>query len=709
MKVTKSNIRTKLIALVALLFNLLMVATLFVVPPADGYEPSLYDAYPWFFWVFVLGAFFMGQLAIFRSARSGYDGDRSWVFGLASLFIVNAVLIFMPYIRGYALYGRSDVMTHLGYIHHITADGVVGSGNIYPNMHILVRILAFATGLEPSQVINLLPPIFSMVYFGAMYLLVVRLFDDRSMVLFALAFVAIPVGGASHVLAVPYTISVLFVPFFLYLFVKEQQTNALTVRVALLVSLVAIIIYHPLTTLFLLAIFGLYYGIKLTRYFDDEHLGPTNVVSLSLAIFTAWYYNFAGIIYRFETILNVFLSQSGGDSTLQQYSSTVTETQPALLDLVKVGMFKYGTSGIEAALGLAFVVLALYLWRQDLFRPNIYTAFITIVFLAFVGVSVPFFVADLIVGVGRPLVFARITGTILAGLLFYLVWRFVGSSEDRLGIDVSMYAVVLFLVYLSVFSLYWSPLMSRTNNQVTDMELDGSEWLFEHRNQEMLINNFGINHGRFYDKEFGPYERPDTIRRSGALPPAHFNYTENPKLGQNYQQDTYLLLTQKGRVTYPAKFPGYESHWSFTPQDFDRVETDPSVTQFYTNGEFDGYYVDSVPTNGTAQTSTNETSSANAGNNTATTQTPTPTPEPTATARATSEPTATATQTSQSTPTQTPESTPTQTSESTPTQTPELTPTQTPEPTPTPTATPTTTPDSDSDGSDINGTAADPL
>jgi hypothetical protein len=310
-------------------------------------------------------------------------------------------------------------------------------------------------------------------------------------------------------------------------------------------------------------------------------------------VFATWYLNFAGIIYRFESVLNVFFADEGGTSTLDSYTSTVSRTSPELIDILRIATFKYGKSlvlFIFAGLFVATVVLQ-YLRNRRTTEMNIYVTVFAVCFGGFASGSLLFLVFDLIVGWGRPLMFANIFGLVLAGLFFYTLWSQLDSESRSTISDASYRGFVTVLVVLAVFTVYPSPYGSNMNPQVTEMEYEGTEWLFDHRVDNYQAEEFGISQRRFFEAQNGEQPLPDGIRREETLPPEHFNYTLYPTVGQSYTDNTYLLLTELGRITYPAKFPGYRQSWSFTPEDFNRVERDPTVTQFYDNGEFDAYFI----------------------------------------------------------------------------------------------------------------------
>jgi hypothetical protein len=592
----QTTYRSKLLVLVGLACLLAAVTVAILLPPARGYEMSVYDALPLPFWALATAGFLFSVFGIVTSAAE--PDDSVWRMGSVSVLLMNALLFLLPYIRGYALYGRADTLTHIGYIRTLIETGVVSGSNIYPNTHLVVATLSFATGLEPKAIVSVVPPLFSLVYFGSMYLLVTRLFDSRRRALLSLPFVLLPALGAYHLTLLPYRVSVLLVPFVLYLFVKQQRTGAFAVRAVLAVTVVAFVIYHPLTTVFILAFFGAWMLAKHLPLFTPEHARPTSVVSLLVAGFVSWYYNFVEMIIRFEIVYNSVFGLQEGQAPIQNYSSTVSRTSPELIDLIRIFVFRFGVPVLLLGLGSLFVVTMLVLWIRGRFDPDLFTVLFAVMMYAFAAGAAVFLTTDLIVGIDRPLRIAVLFAALLAGSVLSLGWNYVDSSHVGRGRRTSFYAslavIILLFVSLSTFSLYTSPLSSEKNSQVTEMELEGTEWTFQHWNDSRPIDDIGINHHRFYDAHYGLFDVPETVSTSDTTPPPRFNYTVRPTLGESYGEDHFLIVTELGRVTYPTKFPDYRRFWRYTPKNFDQLERDRTVSKVYDNGEFDLYAINST-------------------------------------------------------------------------------------------------------------------
>ncbi|WP_186313318.1 hypothetical protein [Halorubrum salsamenti] len=606
---------TKWLAAVGTACLLGAVWFLYRVPSATGYEVSIYRAYPTLFWVFLVAAMFVGQLVVLLAGTADGRDAADLLPGAALVVVPGFVLVLLPYVRGYPVYGRGDVLTHLGLLRDLPELGI--ALNIYPPTHILTQALSAATGLPEVNTINLLSPVFLAVYLGSMALLVDHLFDDARRRAFCLPVVLVPIGGSAHVTAVPFVLSVLLAPFLLYLLVKERGSHAVPVRALVLIAIAGVVVYHPLTAAFALVALGTYSVFNRVPVIRTQWSGLPNVTSLATVLFVSWYVKYTGIIVRFRNVVDDFLGPTGGSSPLQSTTETVERTSPDLIDLLKVALIQYGVDLLVFGLASTFFGIAVMLWYYRNERPAVFTfAYGSTTFL-FGLMATLFLTNDLIAGFGRPLLFGKLFAASFVGALFHLVWRRSDRIEVRTVVSVVFAGLLLVTIMLSVFGMFTSPIVFDKNHQVTEMELDGTEWLFENRDSDHLIDEQGIRHYRFYHYYYGTNQPDETIRWEGASPPDHYNYTVNERLGQSYDDDRYLLLPRAGRITYPERFPDYREQWRFVPEDFERLEVDRSVNRVYDNGEVNVYLVESGSAPAEADSGTDDTDMAAGGNETA--------------------------------------------------------------------------------------------
>ncbi len=594
MNSVSDGVETRWIAVVGFALLLVLTVILFLTPEANAYEISIYGAYPWYFWAIAAAGLVIGNVVIIRSAA---EGTSDWRYGLLLVLAVVALLVFLPSFRGYASFGRADVLSHIGFIRDIQNTGSIGDQNIYPNFHLLTLTLSHATGVDLPQIIMLMAGIgslFSILSFTALAFTVF----DRQRALLSLPFVMVLLTVQS----VPYVFSTFLVPFVLYIFVLERRKHAYHLRVALVLCVLSLVIYHPITSLFVLLIFGVYEVARLLN--RRELLGtdvgggadPVGTVPLSqllVSVFMLWYLTFDKIASRFVTVLRNVTSIGETGSPVATYSSTVSQYTPALVDLLRILFVRYGQAVIVLTIGcLSTVVFGVAASRRRLSSDVIRTMFVG-AFVLFTGFSVLFFLADLLVGFERPLLYAQFFGALLAGVFLSKIVRRVGF---RPSLNTAVYLIVAALVISSISGLYMSPLSISENQQVTEMELDGSKWYFESRSDEVDLAEFGIDTYRFRDALYGRYSfEDDQMITSNTDPvPAHFNYTEYDSLGASYDEDTYMILPTVGRIYYENLYPGYREFWNFNSSDFQRLNRDRSVSRVYTNGDYTVHRVDAT-------------------------------------------------------------------------------------------------------------------
>lgn len=570
------------------IFSLLgSILIIFQTPPAAGYEISIYDAFSPVFWALIIGSIFIGQLLLLlnRTKPSAVFEIRIGIF-----LIVLPVLILsaLPLLRGYPIYGRADILTHIGHVMDVQTIGM--SDNLYPPIHIMTVAISGATGISPITIYSLYPLLFTGSFLGGMYLFVSIFSKNKTQLLLILPIALLPIGGAIHGNMIPFSISLLLIPFILYLFIKEQVFQTQHTRVLLLFSIVGILLYHPLTGLFLGIIFSIFVVSQKTNRFTVISEGPSYIASFTLVVFAAWYTNYTGVIVRFRNIFEDLLGEDPGETELDATADILARTSPEISDILSIAFYSNGLDVMIYGLAGGFVCLGGYLWLKNEFTITVTEVMLGSSIFLFGFIGIVFLTNDFIVGFGRPLTFGKVIIAPLAGSFLYLV---IERSRIRSTLVLIFVILILFvLTYAAVFGLYHSPATANTNQQVTQMEIDGMEWFFSHRNEELLIEEFGIDQYRFDHMFHGANTTSTNIRRVETTPPPHFNYPEHDTFGESYVTDRYFLLPHLGRITYTERYPQYEEHWQFTPDDYHQLEHDSSVNRIYDNGDFQIYLID---------------------------------------------------------------------------------------------------------------------
>lgn len=583
----------------------LCVAVVAADPTAPSYEFSIFQAYPLAFWAGLVAAVLLGQVLILRNA---FEPDAEyWKLGAVLVGVVNVVLLALPHVR-YTLYGRGDVLTHVGFVRRILETGAIMETNYYPAIHVLSAQVAELTALAPKDAISLLPVVFSVVYLASTVYLLDRLTPSPVAFLVALSVGVLPLLGTGHVYAAPSAVSFLLVPLVVYLYLRLYDGEWFrTYAVAFVLVVLTLVPFHPLTFLYLLAVLlslrMAYAAAIRSDRFRLEVPGAIRSPTLLLGVvlFLWWYSSFTTTITTGLNVLGTVFGRAGG-GRFAHLADVTAEYSPSVVDVLTIGVARFGMLGLLA--GGAALLTAWYLLGSLRRDSPIESRVLALgaVFGVFLSLATVAFFVDLVFGYHR---FARpvyLTAPALFGIGLWFADRHVDRRRAR-QVGVGILAVCLVaLVVLTVLNLHLSPITRDTNKQVTAMEVEGSDWFFEHREEALFADELGFNQFRFYSLSAEevtreePYDivllaRERNVRHGGTAPPDHFGYDENDTAAAAYDDDRYVLLTEMGRDKYEELYPGYEPLWRFSPGDFRRLERDPAVDHVYDNGEFDVYYV----------------------------------------------------------------------------------------------------------------------
>ncbi|RZN13855.1 MAG: DUF1616 domain-containing protein, partial [Methanosarcinales archaeon] len=605
LKSSDENRVIKIIAIIAFSFIILALMIIARTPPASGYEISIYDVYPWYFWFFIITSIFMGQVILMKGALSSDKTDNLWILGFLAILTTNIILLFMPFVRGYATYGRGDVLTHIGYIKDILRTSSIGTNNFYPLDHILTASLSYITGISVEHTVNIIPPVFFLFYIISIYFLAKQVFERRDEVFFVLAFASILLFGNGNLIFAPSVQSFFLLPFILYLYFKSRgSTHALEFSILLIISLFLTVFFHPMTTLFLILVFlilefclFIYKNINKRQGIELPKLQKRNlfnVILISFITFFIWYFSFSAITGMFRGVLN-WLRYEIGKSEAETYFELITRTHAGLFDLIEVIVNGYGQIIILGFLSLIFLIYIFNIWRrhaeeQKLGFHHIFFSFGSLVFIV---LSVIFFFNDFIIGFGRVSKYTFFFSSFFVAMGFYLVFNKSRPSFNKQRFkSISLCVILILLLYFSTFNLYYSPIIKETNQQVCETEINGMTWFFDNRNEETLIQEVGLSQKRFYDAILGRLILSKNIRYGADTRPVdHFEYINKTSLGEYYKDQRYLLISIIGRISYPKLHPKYEEQWRFTPEDFSMLEKDNTVLRIYDNGNLNIYYV----------------------------------------------------------------------------------------------------------------------
>lgn len=593
------NLKILLIITYIILLSALLIAL--ITPRVNGYEFSIYDAYPGYFWYLVIASIFLGQICAVLSVLDG-STSRYWPLGFLAAVIANCLLLFLPIIRGYFIYGSGDILTHIGYMKDIGNYASIGS-NHYPILHMLGFSMHEFTGLSFGIITMIIPPIFSTTSILYWYILGREIFNDKFKVIILVAIASLPMYGVTNSLFTPNHEAFLMLPLVLYCLIKFQNAADKREISAILITLsILIVLFHPLVAVMVMGIYALLYVSdiisKLILSSKPHAKNTWMVIAIMAMVFAIW----STYIYLLTNALDPLISSiMGTDAVESQFMATldlVSQVEVDIFYLIKLGLFTYGLDAILGLLALICILYLLILYSKKEIRIPRYLLFSIVCFIAFFTLGVIIFFAMNEFGYGRVYNIARVFSLIIISGSVVTAYRRLQdiSSSKKVFFCTLTCALVIMLITLSIFTLHLSPVIKRSNQQVPMSDFYGMATFFETRDDSILILEHGTSQMRFHNAIYGRSYPKVNIRYGQGydeplLPIDHFGYNTSFSFGSNYDGERYFLLATQGREFYENMYPEFPENWRFIERDFEMLESDASVIRIYSNENLDIYFI----------------------------------------------------------------------------------------------------------------------
>mgnify|MGYP006910657449 CR=1 FL=1 len=604
----------KIVSTIAFIFIAISLDIIAKTSPTVGYEVSIYNAYPSYFWFLVIASIACG-IGILLYQAFAQEKSRWWVLGLVIIILVNTIFLLMPEFRGYSFYARGeDTLTHAGYIRDILNTGHVGESNYYPIEHILGTNLIQVSGISLEDVSALFFVLFSGMYIITIYPLAKSTSKHSGQVLLIVAFASPLIYSFFHVNISPNIFSLFMLPCLLYFYHKREliPSNRMENTIAVLILAFCIVFFHAVTTLFTIIVFfvfglayALYSNFIVRRLSEHRQYGIVgkNFLRITFILFIAffmWYFSYSSICNSFRRVADWLIYQIGTplfDAQLE----TLRETGPTWSQTFELFVNRYGAIFL---LLLLSSICCIYVIRKSLSKahnigPMMFTYAIQFTIALFISVIMLFgyFFEYNPVRVFRlPL----LMGTILSGLVVY---DFVSGytrkkSNKRNKLRQRLFIIVIWMtimvmVTLSFGSVYNSPRVYLPNSQTTSMDLVGTEWLDKSKSPDIriIVSRWSAHSlHRFEDYNFGIDSSPTV--KVGIIHeylPSHFGYGGNSSVVESLGfRDMYVVIFQVDKVItmfVPENVGSNIDQW--TEEDFAKLKVDPTAVHVYANGEFD--------------------------------------------------------------------------------------------------------------------------
>jgi len=601
----------KTISCVGLLSILVSLFTVAQVLVTSGYEISIYEVFPFYFWILLIIAMSSGIFIIVNSLKEN-EKSNWWILGLFLIIYVNLILFLLPIFRGYYTYGRGDVLAHIGYIKDIIQFGTfAGAGNIdenlYPIIHIISTSIYYFTGISPELIVQFIPVLFYIFYIISIYLLSKELTGNLKASVLTTTLGSILIFRFDGNAFIPSTLLFFLMPFLLFLFYRSRGTSShlYIYRSLLLLLLVTVPFFHPgegtiiLISFFVLIELSLFvYKNIIKDYISHNFPQKTDFrdysINLPLILATLWFVWFASSSLFFQKTREIasWLSYQTGRTDAITYSNILNSANLSLYQIIDFLVKFLGQDILYLSLSTIFCVIVLKkLLKREVIKVEEFT--FLMLFISFSILLLLTFTNWFGFDYTRELKYLLFVSTIFSGIILYKLIE-VGNNFKKS----TMLILCCFLIVsgtIGIFNSFSSPLVRGPNFQVTTMEISGSTWYVENRDKKLTtqsINNLYPGQVRlFIESKYGV----DFLKKNSFViysSPDHFGYYKNDNYGESLNKSAYFLNFKLQRIAYDQIYPDLSNKWRFTSSDFEKLDNnDYTASEIYSNGEFWVYLV----------------------------------------------------------------------------------------------------------------------
>jgi len=589
--------------------------------PAMGYEISIYTALSPLVWIFLIGSIACGIGIIVQQAFAEESKQKSWwLIGLSIVMLSDFIILSLHALRGYFTYGRGDLLVHIGHILDIISNGHIMSYNVYPITHILITELSFVTTISYIAILNYMIPYFFLLHILGVYLLSkIVLSNNKPPLLLAVALSSVFFLTYTCLGSLPTYFSTCMMPFLLYFYFKTSNKKTFSSIMLIIIFMILFPFFHPLTSIILIFSFMAMEFSKVILNYAVKNGNGTTVTQLirkisltiplmSFIIYIMWLSNHKGFwsIYLGE-IIRWLLNELSTTTAIVTTSGLFERLNLQIFELVKLFIkMNFGSFLIYLFVALIAIIIIV----RDVTRRKVRTSHL-FVFSSFLALLCFFLLMQLF----KTLLLGDYTRII--GIIVYCALPvFVGFALYRLSIKnqtkqknvimkckfIFVLCIILIPSIIGIFNIYPSPYTLQANRQVTNMEINGMKWYYEHKDPTImdkhirmdfafLIAILGGSHGR---TDIYPHYRGtvDTLVKKSSFPigliPDHFNYLNYSMFGNSLIKDIYMPISKYDRIFYTEIYPQLKA---FTPSDFEKLNHDPTVARLYSNGELKVYFV----------------------------------------------------------------------------------------------------------------------
>lgn len=556
-----------------------------LTPLANSYEISIFNAYPLYIWIFLFISIAIAILLILNTSKK-----VGVIVGVLILVYVNFVFLLLPFLRNYALYGRSDPVSHLGYMKDIILSNHISQSNFYPISHVMVVNWNFLTDLNINNLILFTPAIFYILYFVGLYLFAKEITNKTYELLLVLIFGSVLLFTCYSSLFIPNHLSFDLIPLILFLILRSKNDikNGVSYSLLFIISLFTTTFFHPLTSLNLLVIIIIMLvAILITRndyktsFNFRDFINPIFLVGVS---FLAWISS--------KTVFNTnikrtydWLAYDIGTPTIDNYRDSLASSNLSLTEVLSKIFLSFSHEIIYMLLSL---IAMLFLIREVIFKKKFKFNYIFLIlsFSVFILLSGLFLLGSL--GFNNPLreySYVLLFGIIMISI-FFSKHLYNSSIEKKRIIKSFLFIIILFSSVIGFYSTYASTTTGETNIQVTNAEFVGTNWFFDniktYSRSAYRIYEIDRSINRFSDYYYG-IDNPRKFSR-GIFRPA-------PERGNFTNETGYLVLNEYIIQRYTTYSP---DNLYYSKTDLNNLKNNKLLGRVYDNDDTQIWIVNKI-------------------------------------------------------------------------------------------------------------------
>lgn len=598
-----SKILTKLLSI--LLFICIVLAILLIqLNPVSEYELSIYDSlFP--LGIILIVAPIIGGIGLV--VHGLFRRNNQWQIGLLLIVLSSLIIVFLPYLKGYAFSDGGDHLFHLGYVKNILNTTQININDVYPVIHILIVQSSLITNISPEIMINFIGPLYYILFILFTYLCASEILSRKAAVLAAVASTVLFCYYYNEIF--PMGFAFITFPFVFYLHFKNLNNRSYAVIFLLVVIIVLMIIFHPVASfmltaaLFLMEIGNLVYqrffiNRKDTNSINLKQAAPfsLNFPMISMFGLTLW------IWYRYDvwnsavsSVANWFSAQLFVQPMTAAAQENFNKLGLNLMDQFILFERLYGHTFIYLALTVITTFLIFKNLKQKVDNNREIFSY-SCVFLPAVGIWLIDYVRPLsILSSGRMITLVTAMFPVLVGVTLD---RGIDSYRSRdlphrasflkstgtiaVGIVLSICSLI------AIFALYPSPQTYKPYWGISYASFNGEAWLVKNGNPDLNMLSLSATSPNSIAAALWGTGEGEFLRANNPGIDFHFGYDLHQTLGESYAQDKYLFLVTSDKLLYTELWPEV-GRLNLT--DFAKLENDYSIYNIYSNGESQDYYV----------------------------------------------------------------------------------------------------------------------